>query len=306
MHCPSLKQLPAPPKGKTGWPWTEEISLLESPEQSDFQWPRISIITPSYNQGEYIEATLRSVLLQGYPDIEYIIMDGGSNDGILNILEKYKNFFTHLSIKKDNGQSDAIKKGFSIASGNYIAWINSDDMYLKNCLFKVIQQFLQNPEKEWLIGNGIFIDSKDKFLLKCKTPLVNNNSLIIFGITFLQPSVFFSRTLYNRVGGIDTRLSFCFDYDLFIRFIREGNPSIVDYYLSAFRLHSKAKTSTLKTLNFEEHKLVQERYLQFLIIPRFLSGIYYFDYGVYLLIFRMFTSGISRYFIFKLNILKRI
>jgi len=306
MHCPSLKQLPPPPEGKTGWPWTEDTPSLDTTDLCGFQWPRVSIITPSYNQGDYIEATIRSVLLQGYPDIEYIIMDGGSNDTTTGILERYKDFFKHLSIKKDKGQSDAIKKGFSIASGYYIGWINSDDIYLKYCLFNVVKQFIHFSDKEWLIGSGIFIDSRGNFLLNCKSPVITKNSLMIFGITFLQPSVFFSKILYNRVSGIDIRLSFCFDYDLFIKFVLEEKPLITDYYLSAFRIHEKSKTTLLTKLNYKEHKLIQEKYHKNLIIHNLFCGPYYFAYGFYLFLFRLYTSGIQQYFIFKLKILKWI
>lgn len=128
MRCPTLAELPSPPPGKTGWPWTEESPRLPPIQPDGRPWPRVSIVTPSYNQGRFIEETIRSVLLQGYPDLEFIIMDGGSTDETVSIITKYEQWITHWESAKDGGQSAAINKGMARATGEWANWINSDDM----------------------------------------------------------------------------------------------------------------------------------------------------------------------------------
>ncbi|MDO8303698.1 MAG: glycosyltransferase, partial [Sedimentisphaerales bacterium] len=133
MRYPNLKELPAAPAGKTGWPWT-----VESPAPALSQitnCPRICIVTPSFNQGEFLEETIRSVLLQGYLNLEYIIMDGGSTDNSVEIIKKYSPWLAYWTSQKDNGQADAIYRGFEKASAEYIGWVNSDDMLLPDALF---------------------------------------------------------------------------------------------------------------------------------------------------------------------------
>jgi len=120
MRCPRLKDLPSPPHGKKGWPWTEETPPLPDTMPDGRPWPRISIVTPSYNQAEFIEETIRSVLLQGYPDIEYIIIDGGSTDGSVKIIKKYEPWLTYWVSEPDRGQSHAINKGMKRATGEIL------------------------------------------------------------------------------------------------------------------------------------------------------------------------------------------
>src|SRR5438105_607276 len=115
MHCPKLSDLPAPSKGKTGWPWTEESSQCDTSAIKGREWPRISVVTPSFNQGQFIEATLRSVLLQGYPNLEYLVVDGGSRDNSVEIIKKYSRWLTYWVSEPDSGQSDAINRGLNRA-----------------------------------------------------------------------------------------------------------------------------------------------------------------------------------------------
>src|SRR5262245_38077091 len=111
MRCPTLAELPPPPAGRIGWPWTMESPQLPDTMSDGRPWPRISIVTPSYNQGEFIEETIRSVLLQGYPNLEYIVMDGGSKDETLSILQKYEHAINYWTSAPDKGQAEAINKG---------------------------------------------------------------------------------------------------------------------------------------------------------------------------------------------------
>src|SRR5215831_2991084 len=124
MRSPTLAELPPSPPTKTGWPWTVETPLLPSLRADGTSWPRVSVVTPSYNQGQFIEETIRSVLLQGYPDLEFIIIDGGSSDQTLDIIRKYARWLAYWISEKDRGQSDAINKGFSKSTGRILNWLN--------------------------------------------------------------------------------------------------------------------------------------------------------------------------------------
>src|SRR5205814_7869126 len=130
MRCPTLTELPPPPSDKTGWPWTVETPTAPPVRPDESSWPRISIVTPSYNHGEFIEETIRSILLQGYPDLEYIIIDGGSTDQSSEIIQKYAFWLTFWVSEKDRGQAHAINKGLSRSTGTIFQWINSDDVVL--------------------------------------------------------------------------------------------------------------------------------------------------------------------------------
>ena len=137
MHCPTFADLPPPPEGKNGWPWTVETPPLPPTRSDGSAWPRISIVTPSYNQGQFIEETIRSVLLQGYPDLEYIIMDGGSTDGAVDIIRKYERWLIHWQSSPDGGQSAAINEGLRYASGSWGNWLNSDDLLTDGALAQI-------------------------------------------------------------------------------------------------------------------------------------------------------------------------
>src|SRR5215510_8054358 len=144
MRCPRLRELPPAPEGKKGWPWTEET--FPEAEQTSTSPRSISIVTPSYNQAAFLEETIRSVLLQGYPNLEYVIMDGGSTDGTVEIIKKYQRWLSHWESGKDNGQADAIAKGFIKASGELGNWLNSDDVLLENALGNLASAFEHVPD----------------------------------------------------------------------------------------------------------------------------------------------------------------
>ena len=150
MRCPILKELPSPPPGKTDWPWTEESIQLPDKMPDGSSWPKISIVTPSLNQGQFLEETIRSVLLQGYPDLEYIIIDGGSTDDTLKVIQRYESLLAYWISEKDEGMYNAINKGFSIATGEIMAWLNSDDKYTPWALNVIGDIFRKLSEVEWV------------------------------------------------------------------------------------------------------------------------------------------------------------
>ena len=143
MRCPRLAELPPPPEGKTGWPWTVETPRLPPARPDDSPWPSISIVTPSFNQGTYLEETIRSILLQGYPNLEYIIIDGGSTDESAAIIKKYERWLTYWVSEPDQGQPQAINKGFARVSGEIGGYLNSDDFYLSNALSAAAVSFMR-------------------------------------------------------------------------------------------------------------------------------------------------------------------
>src|SRR5215203_5523737 len=141
MKIHSLDDLPPPPSDRRGWPWTEESVPLPSMAVDGQTWPRISIVTPSFNQAPYLEETIRSVLLQGYPNLEYFVFDGGSTDGSVEILRRYAAFLDGWVSERDKGQSDAINKGLARCTGTIVNWLCSDDLLLPGALFRIAEAF---------------------------------------------------------------------------------------------------------------------------------------------------------------------
>jgi hypothetical protein len=159
VRCPTLRDLPSPPPGRTGWPWTEASAPTLPPTTPDGQpWPRITIVTPSFNQGAFVEATLRSVLLQGYPDLEYLVLDGGSTDGSVEIIKKYAPWLSYWVSEPDGGQS---ARGLRRGSGLFATWINSDDMLCRDALVTHASRVGFNPKVVYA-GLCPHIDAKDR------------------------------------------------------------------------------------------------------------------------------------------------
>jgi glycosyltransferase involved in cell wall biosynthesis len=221
--------------------------------------PRITVVTPSYNQGNFLEKTMCSVFNQDYPDLEYIVLDGGSKDQSRQIIEKYANRLSYWRSAPDNGQAAAIAEGFDRATGEILCWINSDDLLLPGCLRKVGEQFARYEDRiQWLIGGVIHIDEKDYILRYCKAFADSFAVMLAMNMAFAQPSCFWRKSLYQEVGGLNKAMNFCFDYDLFLRFARISKPRRVSDYLSAFRLHSGAKTSRMEEIRQKENKAIRE------------------------------------------------
>lgn len=249
MRCPNLSELPPPPPGKTGWPWTEESSQLPEKMPNGSEWPRISIVTPSYNYGRFIEETIRSVLLQGYPNLEYIIIDGASTDNTVEIIRKYEQYLTYWISKTDAGQTDALNKGYQYCTGEIFAWLNADDAYANsNCLKNVSAIYQQGYEL--IIGRCLNVDSLGKeinILEKYNGYSVAQtfDDYIKFWsfIPFPQPGVFISTTLANQCFDLDNTLYYAMDYQLFLRVLRL-KPKVMFFEENwvKFRYHGDNKT----------------------------------------------------------------
>jgi glycosyltransferase involved in cell wall biosynthesis len=217
---------------------------------------KISIITPSLNQKEYIEKTILSVREQNYPNYEHIIIDGKSTDGTLDILKKFKNEITYIS-EKDTGQANAINKGLRMASGDILAFINSDDYYLPNTFNSIISAF-QNHSAGWLIGDYKIIDSLGNeihnFVIKYKKTLREMDKIKLFYLAnyIPQPSTFWKRNFFIASGYFNEKYTYAFDYEYWLRLYKIETPIIIRNELSAFRIHQSSKGSQDYELQLDE------------------------------------------------------
>ena len=270
MKSPTLSELPPPPSGKTGWPWTEESPLLPEQMPDGFQWPRISIVTPSYNQGQFIEETIRSVLLQGYPNLEYTIIDGGSTDNSVEIISKYEPYLAFWVSEPDRGQSHAINKGFERCSGDYLAWMNADDCYMPGALDRVFMQS-KGDNFEFIYGCTYSGNSLENKQLKDRDGTrefsLKHLLLAFRGEKYVIPSqsVFISKNLFQKVGLLDEDLYYCMDMDWFMRMALEHPLTLrTAEPICFYRLHPGTKTGSNHGRNREEAIQLAQKYSPYL------------------------------------------
>jgi glycosyltransferase involved in cell wall biosynthesis len=225
--------------------------------------PKLTIVIPSYNQAQFIERTIKSILSQGYPNLELILMDGGSTDGTMEIVQSYLSSFSHLQSAPDRGQSDAIQKGFAMATGEILTWLNSDDCYLPGTLLKMGTHFRDNPKTEFLYGDYELIDADDRLITRKRQPSFEISIVKYAFLTVPQMSAFWRRSLYERTPGVDPSLRFAMDYDLFVK-LGQLSPAVhVPFAIGQFRIHADSKTSTMEEVRQKEDVLVQERYCKY-------------------------------------------
>jgi len=231
----------------------------------DTSWPRITIITPSLNQAAYIERTILSVLNQNYPNLEYMILDGGSTDDTVAIIEQYKQYLTYWRSTPDGGQAAALKEGFERATGEILAWINSDDTYRPGVFAHIARIMKSEPATDVWYGNMQLIDSQDQRVAERRLthcpPRLMNLGFRHGGFGVYQPASFWRRKLYEAVGGIDHSLHFDMDNDLFIRFVLQGGRfTFVPHALVCFRIHNASKTFELRDQSKSEIPMLIKRY----------------------------------------------
>lgn len=233
--------IPDAPLGKSGWPWEIGTNISNSKILA-CELPIISIITPSFNQGEYIEETIRSIVFQGYPRLEYIIVDGGSTDCTLSIIDKYSHLIDIIISEPDNGQSDAINKGWKLSTGQISTWINSDDFLSQGILFEVAKLYINAPSI--IVGDVInFYGNRNKEQRVFQSNISVNNIIKFWTSysTWHQPGIFFPLEALKKVGYLNTKYHFAMDFDLLCKILPLTTISYSDKVFTYFRLHENSK-----------------------------------------------------------------
>ena len=225
--------------------------------------PLLSVVTPSYNQAQYLEATLRSVLGQDYPHVEYLVMDGGSTDGSADILKRYGPRLTYWTSQPDHGQADALNQGFARATGDLLTWINSDDLLLPGALAAAARAHQLHPEA-LVLGDTLFFSDSEGYAQTVPQRQVTLEHLVAFwrrGWSWSQPGTFVPRRVWERVGPLDEELCFVFDRDWMCRALAAGTPVVyLGIPAAGFRLHSASQTVAHVPRWRDEQRRVTERY----------------------------------------------
>jgi glycosyltransferase involved in cell wall biosynthesis len=237
-----------------------------------FKWPKISIVTPSFNQGQYLESAIDSVLSQGYPNLEYIIVDGGSTDNSLEIIKKYAPYLHFWCSKADNGHYFAVNEGFTKASGDIFAWLNSDDMYCIDALKTVGTIFSIFPDVAWITTlKQLVFDNHGRCITVKSMPGYSRKGFLdglyltrkFSGLGFVQQeSTFWRRELWEKVGGIRTKFWLAGDFDLWARFYLHQDLYGVDHPIGGFRVHSRNRSQNLDAYIREACESLEEIRLQ--------------------------------------------
>ena len=221
---------------------------------------RITVVTPSFNQAKYVEATIASVLDQGYADLEYIVIDGGSTDGTVEILDRYRSHLAYVQSRPDGGQTDALIQGFARATGDVLAWLNSDDLYEPNTLREVADHFSRRPRDSFVFGDSTWIH-EDGVVSRTKREIPFSRYIWLRTYNYVpQPSAFWTRDLYEEVGGLDANFNLAMDSDLWIRFAERTRLIHVPRLWSRMRMHPDQKNIRLRAESDREDALIRARY----------------------------------------------
>lgn len=223
--------------------------------------PKISVVTCSYNHVRFLERTIRSVLDQEYPNLEYIVIDGGSADGSVEILRRYSDRLSYWVSEPDQGQTHALTKGFERATGEVLCWLCSDDLHEPSTLHEVGRFFTENPDAQIVYGDSTWIDAEDRIIAPKKEHRFNR-FIWMYDHNFIpQPSTFWRRDLYRQVGGLDKTFDIAMDADLWMRFAEITKIHHVPRPWSRMRFYPEQKVRTLLQRGRQEDRRVRERYL---------------------------------------------
>lgn len=254
----TCSQATLPRTANFGRTWTKEIPSLPEKMPSGIPWPRVSVVTPSFNQGQFLEETIRSVLWQGYPNLEYIVIDGGSIDESVEVIKKYESRIGYWVSEPDQGQASAINKGWAMVQGELITWLNADDVLLPGQLAWSVMHLVENPTSDLVFGNVTHIDSDSNKIgerfgreFSLEYVLTNWHNIVP------QPGFLMRRSVINRIGLLDETLHFAMDFDYWLRLALHGG--ILHYsgeFLAGARMHQATKTSQIKNIAAEEQIVI--------------------------------------------------
>ena len=220
--------------------------------------PKISIISPSLNQAAYIERTILSILDQNYPNLEYIIIDGGSTDGSVELIKKYENYLTYWVSEKDEGQSQAINKGLKRATGEWLAWQNSDDIFYPGTFYSLADAARKNRQSSLITGNMNLIDEQDCIISDLKYVTPTYQSLLAEGMVLTNQAAFWRRNIHEKIGYLNEDLHCGFDFEWFLRILEVGRATHVNQVWGGLRMHSQTKTSQLQALFEREYEQIRK------------------------------------------------
>lgn len=219
-------------------------------------WPKITIITPNYNQDKFLERTIQSVLDQQYPNLEYIIIDGGSTDKSLDIIKTYEPHLAAWISEPDRGQAHAINKGLKTSSGDWVGWQNSDDIYYEGAFEELAKATLCSNGVDLLIGDIMLINAQDQILRDVRYVKPTYRSLLAEGMVIASQSAFWRRSVHTEIGYLDERYHCSFDYEWFLRLLRKSRGRHINKCLGGFRLHNQTKTSTISSRFSTENEII--------------------------------------------------
>ena len=222
---------------------------------------KISLVTCSYQQGKFLDATIRSVLDQQYSDLDYIIIDGGSKDESVDVIKRHQPLLSYWESEKDRGQTNALNKGFNRATGDILGWLCSDDLLLPDALNWVASYFEAHPEVDMIYGNALWIDAAGDYI-RPKKEMSWNKFVFLYDHNYIpQPATFWRRSLHEKVGGLDESWNLGMDSDLWLRFARHTKPHYVNKYLACMRDYPEQKTRSLKPAGRNEDMQLRSREL---------------------------------------------
>ena len=251
------------------WPWKAGNPAWPATMANGRPWPTVSIVTPSFNHAKFLEATIRSVVCQGYPNLDYLIMDGGSTDESVAIIRRYASALSYWVSESDAGQADAINKGWRRAQGEILAYLNSDDLYLPHAIRRVVECFVQHPEVDLVYGSLQVVDEQGRPAGKSvEVPDVSLSWLLRRPIP--QPTMFIRRSVVERIGLFDPSLYYVFDWDFCLRAAVAGirMARIPGAPLAAFRSWTNQKTADGFERQVQEQLWIRDRLLTNPDLPR--------------------------------------